>query len=182
MFTFLDALNVLTFLKPHAIYTDITDITPAALTELGVKGLIFDLDNTLVPPHTNELQPRVARWLQAIKEAGFPFIIVSNNHSVDYMKRAEHVLGVPVLGPAKKPAIPSMIQACEWLKLAPEQVAMIGDRPLTDVWAGQRAGCKTILVDPLMRANEHGFIHLLRTLERLPVAVPEGTQKRLYKR
>jgi uncharacterized protein len=174
-------LQHLQFLKPDAIYSEITHIQPEALYALGVRGLIFDLDNTIVPPHTNELQPRVARWLQGMKESGFPFIIVSNNHNIEYMKRAEHLLGVPVLGPARKPSTQAMKQALEWLKLPAEEVAMIGDRPLTDIWAGQRAGCKTILVDSLMRANEHGLIHLLRTLERLPVSVPEGTRERLYR-
>jgi uncharacterized protein len=174
-------LHILQFLKPDAIYTEITHINPKMLKALGVKGIIFDLDNTIVPPHTNELQPRIARWLQAIKEAGFPFVVVSNNHNVEYMKRSEHVLGIPVIGPAKKPSTKAMKQAFEWLKLPPEEVVMIGDRPLTDIWAGQRAGCKTILVDSLMRANEHGLIHLLRTLERLPVQVPPGTRERLYK-
>jgi uncharacterized protein len=172
----------LQFLRPDAIFTDILDITPETLQALQVRGIIFDLDNTLMPPHTSELTPCITQWLGRLKEVGFPFIIVSNNHNPGYLKRAEHVLGIPVLGPARKPSARMILQACEWLKLPPQEVVLIGDRPLTDLWSGQRAGCRTLLVDPLMRANEHGLTHLLRALERLPVRVPEGTRERLYKR
>ena len=58
------------------------------------------------------------------------------------------------------------------LELAPNQVCVVGDRPLTDIWAGQRLGATTILVDPLQRANEKGHIHVLRALERLFIQVP----------
>ena len=168
------------FLNPSYIFSDVSKISPEHLHRIGVKGIIFDLDNTLVPPHTQQLQAYVAKWLGEIKEAGFPFLVVSNNHNKQYLKEAEYLLNVPVLGPAKKPSTRYIKQAIEWLKLAPEEVVVIGDRPLTDLWSGQRAGCKTILVDPLMRANEHGFTHLLRTLERLPVCVPKDTRACLY--
>ncbi len=168
------------FLKPDYIFSDLTQLKPEHLEAIGVKGLIFDLDNTLLPPHTQQLQAYVAKWLEGLKEGGVPFIVVSNNKDVAYLKQAEHLLDVPVLGPAKKPSTRMIKQALAWLKLPPEAVAVVGDRPLTDLWSGQRAGCKTILVDPLMRANERGIIHLLRTLERLPVSVPKHTQEHLY--
>lgn len=167
------------FLKPSYIFTDITQLTVEQLREIGVEGLIFDLDNTLLPPHAPHLQDYVADWLKGIAEAGFPYVIVSNNHDKNYLKQAEHLLNVPVLGPAKKPSRKSIFKALEWLKLPSEKVAVIGDRPLTDLWGGQRAGCKTILVDPLMRADENGIKHLLRTLERLPVCRPKGGRDRL---
>jgi uncharacterized protein len=168
------------FLKPDYIFSDITQLTHEHLKAIGVKGIIFDLDNTIVPPHSAILQGYVAKWLESVKAEGVPFIIVTNNHDHDYMKQNELLLGVPVLGPAKKPSRRMIREALEWLKLPAEEVVLIGDRPLTDIWGGQRAGCKTILVDPLMRANEHGVIHLLRTLERLPVCVPNDTKKRLH--
>jgi uncharacterized protein len=169
------------FLKPVAIFTDIIQIRPEFLANLGIKGIIFDLDNTIVPPHTNQLQNRVAKWLEAIQRAGVPYAVVSNNHDAHYLQQAERLLNVPVLGPARKPSRKMILQAVDWLKLSAHEVVVIGDRPLTDLWAGQRAGCPTILVDPLMRANEHGFTHLLRTLERLPVCVPEGTDERIHR-
>ena len=168
------------FLKPNYIFSDITQLKSEHLEKIGVKGLIFDLDNTLLPPHTQQLQNYIAVWLETLQTAGFPFIIVSNNKDIAYLKQAENLLNVPVLGPAKKPSTRMIKLALDWLKLPAEAVAVVGDRPLTDVWSGQRAGCKTILVDPLMRANERGIIHLLRTLERLPVSVPKHTQEQLY--
>jgi HAD superfamily phosphatase (TIGR01668 family) len=168
------------FLKPDYIFSDLTQLKPEHLEKIGVSGLVFDLDNTLMPPHTQRLQDYVSQWLEGLCQAGFPFVVVSNNKDLAYLKQAEHLFNVPVLGPARKPSTRMIKQAIAWLQLPPQAVAVIGDRPLTDLWSGQRAGCKTILVDPLMRANERGIIHLLRTLERLPVSVPKHTQEHLY--
>jgi len=53
------------------------------------------------------------------------------------------------------------------LDLLPSQVAMVGDRPLTDIWVGQRLGLITILVDPLMKHEEAAIVQFLRKLERI---------------
>ena len=53
---------------------------------------------------------------------------------------------MPTVGMAGKPSRRGFLAALEILKLPASEVAVIGDRPLTDVWGGQRAGMKTILV------------------------------------
>ena len=50
---------------------------------------------------------------------------------------------------------------------------MVGDRPLTDIWVGQRLGIVTILVDPIMKHKEAKIIKLLRKIERLFVSSPK---------
>ncbi|MCX5921340.1 MAG: YqeG family HAD IIIA-type phosphatase [Candidatus Melainabacteria bacterium] len=160
------------FLKPDWVVLDVLRLPLDALETQGIKGFIFDLDNTIMPPHTAEISTEIREWLTSLTARGFAYIVVSNNHNIAYMKQAEDHLGVKVLGPAKKPSQTTMREALALLELAPNQVCVVGDRPLTDIWAGQRLGATTILVDPLQRANEKGHIHVLRALERLFIQVP----------
>ena len=62
----------------------------------------------------------------------------------------------------------------EILMLEAHQVVVVGDRPLTDIWAGQRQGSLTILVDPLIKHQENGLFKILRRLERLFVHSGSG--------
>jgi uncharacterized protein len=160
-------------LTPTFVITDITHLSPEALLAKGIKGLVFDLDNTIMAPHTGVVWPKITAWLQTLTGAGLPYNVVSNNKNLVYLNQAQQALGVTVFGHAKKPSTAVLAQAVAQLNLPPSQVAVVGDRPLTDIWAAQRLGCPSVLVDPLMRSHEHGIIHLLRALERLPVKAPQ---------
>jgi HAD superfamily phosphatase (TIGR01668 family) len=160
------------FLKPDWVVLDVLRLPLDALETQGIKGFIFDLDNTIMPPHTAELSEAMREWLTSLTARGFGYIVVSNNHNIAYMKQAEDHIGVPVLGPAKKPRRAILQEALTQLELPAHQVCVVGDRPLTDIWGGQRLGATTILVDPLQRAIEKGHIHVLRALERLFIQVP----------
>jgi uncharacterized protein len=160
------------FLKPDWVVLDVLLLPLGALEKAGIKGFIFDLDNTIMPPHTAEISVEMRAWLASLTARGFSYVVVSNNHNLAYMQKAEDHLGVRVLGPAKKPSQAVMLEALGLLALQPHQVCVVGDRPLTDIWAGQRLGATTILVDPLQRAKEKGHIHVLRALERLFIKVP----------
>ena len=160
------------FLKPDWVVLDVLNLPLDALAAQGVKGFIFDLDNTIMPPHTALVSDTIKQWLASLTTRGFSYIVVSNNHNVAYMQQAENHLGVPVLGPARKPSRTMLREALTQLSLPTHQVCVVGDRPLTDIWGGQRLGATTILVDPLQRAIEKGHIHVLRALERLFIQVP----------
>ena len=165
------------FLKPNLIVEDITTIDLAELKRQGIRGFIFDLDNTIMAPHTGTLEERIEAWLAILQAEGFRCLVLSNNKKADYCKMAEDVLKIPVISHAAKPRRSAFRKALEILELTAREVAMVGDRPLTDIWVGQRMGAYTILVDPLIKHSEHVYIKLLRRMERLfvlPVAKPEG--------
>ena len=159
------------FLTPTWIVPDITEMDLDALHAKGIRGFVFDLDNTLMAPHTGRLEPRIAHWLAHLAERGFRSVVVTNNKRAPYIQEAARVLGLPVLGPAGKPDTRMLRQAVTDMGLEPRQVAVVGDRPLTDIWGGQRLGASTVLVDPLTKATEHALIQFLRFLERLSVRV-----------
>lgn len=155
------------FLRPtYLIEGDVTDIDLDQLQRDGVRGLIFDLDSTLVAPHAGTLTNEVADWLSRARDK-FQVAVVSNNKRDPYIKQVQVLLDMHCIGCAAKPSIKAFLEVMEMFKLAPSEVAVVGDRPLTDVWGGQRAGMKTILVMPLKTMNEPNWIRFFRKLERV---------------
>ncbi|WP_373532683.1 YqeG family HAD IIIA-type phosphatase [Vampirovibrio sp.] len=155
------------FLKPSLIVQDITTIDRAALKAQGIRGFIFDLDNTIMAPHTGALEERIETWLVLLQAEGFKCLVLSNNKKAEYCQLAEKVLNIPVLSHAAKPRRAMFRKALEMIGLSAREVAMVGDRPLTDIWVGQRMGAYTILVDPLIKLQERRLFKVLRGLERL---------------
>lgn len=155
------------FLKPNLIVEDITTIDLESLKAHGIRGFIFDLDNTIMAPHTGTLEARIEAWLAILQAQGFQCLVLSNNKKADYCKVAEDVLKIPVISHAAKPRRSAFRKALETLGLTAREVAMVGDRPLTDIWVGQRMGAYTILVDPLIKHSERVYIKFLRRMERL---------------
>jgi uncharacterized protein len=149
----------------YLIRGDVTDIDLDLLHSDGIRGLIFDLDSTLVAPRSGRLTEDVAGWLARAKDR-FKVAVVSNNARAPYLERVRNLLEMPVIGAAAKPRRRGFMEALEMFGLPAAQVAVIGDRPLTDVWGGQRAGMKTVLVWPLKSMNEPSWLTALRKLER----------------
>jgi len=157
------------FFRPtYLIEGDVTDIQLAKLKADGVRGLIFDLDSTLVAPRSGHVTEDVERWLTEARQT-FKVAIVSNNKKEPYLEHIRSLLDMPTIGKAAKPSRKGFYDALTQLGLEPREVAVIGDRPLTDVWGGQRAGMKTVLVWPLKSMNEPSWITFFRKLERLVI-------------
>ncbi len=151
----------------------VKDIDLDTLWAQGIRGFIFDLDNTLMAPRAGIIDDEMGVWLKTIEDMGFKSVVVSNNPIRLYTEGAQKVLNMPVLGNAAKPRRKSLLRALEILEMAPQQVVVVGDRPLTDIWGGHRLGAKTILVDPLTKHQENPVVKLLRRLERIFICVPE---------
>lgn len=157
------------FLRPFIIIEDITQLDLDRLKAQGIQGFIFDLDNTLMAPHAGILDAKMQAWLATLKVEGFQCVVVSNNKRAQYVQAVEKVLDFPIIGNAKKPRRKYLRQALRMMNLMPQQIAVVGDRPLTDIWGGQRLGAFTILVDPLTKHKEGFLIKCLRKLERFCV-------------
>ena len=151
------------FLKPTLIYNDdVTKVSINELKKLNIEGLILDLDNTIMAPKSARLELHVKYWLDAMK-MNFKIVILSNNKKAFYLEAVRQVLDLPVIGFAKKPW--SVDEALDILKLPNDKIAVIGDRPLTDIWLGQRFGFKTVLVRSLTAHIEPKWKFYLRKLE-----------------
>ncbi|MEB3286736.1 MAG: YqeG family HAD IIIA-type phosphatase [Vampirovibrionales bacterium] len=161
------------FLKPNEVIRgDVTRIDLNALWAKGIRGFIFDLDNTLMAPHAGVIRADVASWLANLNSAGFKSFLLTNNKRELYSTQAAALLNMPVIWYAAKPNPTKFNEALELLQLPPSAVAVVGDRPLTDIWGGQRIGAYTILVDPLIKDEESKLIQYLRALERAFIQAP----------
>lgn len=153
-------------LRPtYLIPGDVTDIDLSLLKSDGIRGLIFDLDSTLMAPHSGALTSQVESWLARARQ-DFKVAVVSNNKRQEYLEKVKDLLDMPVIGRAAKPRRWSFNEIRTIFELPPAEVAVIGDRPLTDILGGQRAGMKTVLVYPLKTMQEPRWVTMFRNLER----------------
>ncbi len=148
-------------MKVDSIY----EIDLEALLDQGFRGIITDLDNTLVGAREPEATPQLLEWLKILDKHGFRVVIVSNNRQ-PRVERFAKPLGMPFVYKAKKPLRTSFKKALQLLDLPPQQVVVIGDQMMTDVFGGNRMGLFTILVQPIAPQDEGFGTRINRTLER----------------
>lgn len=139
---------------PNEYVNSIFEITPAFLKEKNIKGIITDLDNTLVEWDRPLATPELTAWFKEMRESGIQIVILSNNNEKRVHKFAEP-LGIPYFYKARKPLGKAFQKALHTMNLPQEETVMIGDQLLTDIFGGNRAGFYTILVVPV--AQTDGF-------------------------
>lgn len=141
-------------------------IDPQVLRRKGIRGILIDLDNTLVPWRSTEVVEDVRQWLSKVKECGLQVCIVSNAASSCRVARMSDWLGLPNIPRSFKPRRRGFRRGLQLMGLRPHEVAVIGDQIFTDVLGGNRLGAFTILVQPL---SHRDFIStkFVRLIERL---------------
>jgi hypothetical protein len=137
-------------LQPTLVLHDcILKLTPEILESHGLKGLVLDVDETLVPRRVRDVSPELLQWLAEIKGV-VSLWLVSNNLSRARIGRIAQSLDIPYILGARKPSRRKIRQAVNAMELPFNQVAMVGDRLFTDILAGNRLGMFTILVEPMI--------------------------------
>ena len=163
---------------PHYKVKDIAKINPEKLYELGIKGLVFDKDNTLTAPYSNKIYPAIASAFEEFKYWFEDNIVILSNsagtcddpQNVDALT-IERDLGIKViLHDAKKPggiySLMKYFNSDLKLGINPSDLAMFGDRVLTDVVFGNRHEMLTIYVQPFTSMNDNFFATCSRGFER----------------
>ncbi|MFC4738191.1 YqeG family HAD IIIA-type phosphatase [Bacillus daqingensis] len=137
---------------PNEYVQSVYDIDTANLKKLGIRGIITDLDNTLVEWDRKEATDELLNWLEMLRNEGFEVVIVSNNNEKRvHTFAAPH--GLTFIHSAKKPFSRAFRAACKLMKLKHEETVVIGDQLLTDILGGNRAGFRTILVVPVAQTD-----------------------------
>lgn len=140
--------------SPNSYKQSIFEITPEFLKSHGIKGIITDLDNTLVEWDRMQATEEVIEWFENMRKHGIQIAIVSNNNEQRVGDFA-NPHGILFFHRAKKPSIVQFEKATESFGLKRNEVCMIGDQLLTDIFGGNRFGVHTILVQPV--ASTDGF-------------------------
>lgn len=155
----------LKLLLPDLYVDSIYHIDLAALKNRGIKGIITDLDNTLIEWDRPSATPDLEKWFEEVNQAGFKLVIVSNNNSERVGKFAQP-LGLPFIHNAKKPFRFSFERAQEMMGLKAEEVVVIGDQLFTDILGGNRHHLYTILVLPVAQTDGF-FTRFNRRMEKI---------------
>lgn len=134
------------------------------LYRMGYRGLIFDIDNTLVP-HGAPTDSRSDALFMRLKAIGFDTCLISNNQEPRVKPFAEAV-GSKFVCNAHKPSTKNYKKAMELMRTDPQTTIFIGDQLFTDVWGAKRTGIKSILVRPIHPKEEIQIV-LKRYLEKI---------------
>lgn len=165
----------LNLLYPKMYVSSVTDIDPGDLYGRGIRCVLFDLDNTVVPRDKNELPPEVARWIGRLREKSIKVCVISNN-GPGRVGRVSGMEDIPSVCRAIKPRKHPFRKAMNMLGVIPEETAVVGDQVFTDILGGNRLGLYTILVVP-MPGKEYWATEMInRRLERL---VLSGIKKKV---
>ncbi|MDY0405508.1 YqeG family HAD IIIA-type phosphatase [Virgibacillus sp. 179-BFC.A HS] len=155
---------MLNLFLPNQHVKSIFDIKPAELTEKGIKGIITDLDNTLVAWNQPEATPEITEWFNQMKEHHIKVTIVSNNNQERVQFFCEP-LSAPFIFRARKPLRRAFRKATKKMGLKNDEVVVIGDQLMTDIFGGNVAGLYTILVVPILQTDGK-LTRLNRKIER----------------
>ena len=137
---------------PDMYQQSIYSIDYKKLLSRGIKCLLFDLDNTVVPIKMKEPNQKVKDLFNELKELGFKIIIFSNSPK-SRLKPFKEELKVDCSASTKKPKVKKFLQVLDIYGFAVSEVAIIGDEILTDVLGGNRIGITTILVNPISKKD-----------------------------
>lgn len=146
-------------------YLDSTyEIDFEQLYEDGYRGIIFDIDNTLVP-HNAPADERSKKLLNYLRDRGFKIVLLSNNSKarVEMFNEDLHLDCIPM---GAKPFLKNYKKAMEIMGTAKDNTFFVGDQLFTDVWGAKRLGIRSILVKPI-NAREEIQIVLKRKLENI---------------
>lgn len=137
---------------PNEHVKSVLDINPVELKEKGIKGIITDLDNTLVEWDRPNATPQLIKWFDEVRKQAILVTIVSNNNE-ERVKSFSDPLKIPFIFRARKPMVLAFKKAISQMGIKKEETVVIGDQLLTDVFGGNRGGFHTILVVPVAQTD-----------------------------
>ena len=151
-------------LLPKIIAPHLTDITPELLRERGIRLLMLDFDNTIVPYTTDVPTEQMMAWLDRMKQTDIAVCIVSNSRK-DRVPRFCREHGLDCITHAKKPFSRGIRECLEKYGIPAGEAALVGDQIYTDTLGANCAGVTSILVSAI---DNHNFWLKARHVLELP--------------
>jgi len=163
-------------LKPKVYVDSICNIDLNKLIKTKkIKGIIVDLDNTLIAWGEKEVSQKNIDWVNEAKKLGLKICIVSNTNSKRVAEFAK-IFDVPYHSKYFKPFSIAFNNGLKILDTKKSETVVIGDQIFTDIWGGNRLKLLTILVTPIVKKNFIGtFLH--RNLEKIIISFWLKTDK-----
>ena len=135
-------------LYPKAYFKKVTDITVEFLNENNIKGLMLDIDNTLLDYDLNIIEG-LEVWHKQMVDNGIKTIILSNSNKEKKAKLIAEKIDIDYILFAMKPLKRGFVKAKKKLELEEKNLAIVGDQIFTDVIGGNSLKIFSILVEPL---------------------------------
>ena len=154
----------MSFLYPGEYIDSTYSIDFDKLYKEGYRGIIFDIDNTLVT-HGSPADERAIALFKHLKELGFSCLVLSNNKEPRVKSFAKQV-GIKYIYKAGKPKPSGYRAAMERLGTDTKNTLFVGDQIFTDIYGAKRAGIRSILVKPIHPKEEIQIV-LKRYLEKI---------------
>lgn len=144
----------------------------------GYRGIIFDIDNTLVE-HGKDADERAKKLFEHLKQLGFASCLLSNNKQ-ERVLRFNSEIQTNYIYNAHKPAGANYRKAMELMNTNLDNTIFVGDQLFTDVWGAKRIGMRNILVSPIDEKEEIQIV-LKRYLEKIVLYFYEKENKNSWK-
>lgn len=141
------------------------DVPHEELEAAGIRGLIVDLDNTLLGFRETELGDEHISWVARAHDRGFRIVMLSNNFSERVTGLAAR-LQVECIPNALKPLPFGFLRAKRRLQMSRREIAVVGDQLFTDVLGGKLCGLYTILTEPI-ELKDFAVTRVFRYFERI---------------
>jgi len=140
---------------PHLRVRDISRINPEKLKQCGIKGIVFDKDNTLTIPYESSIHPRIQESFKHFCSVYKDQMVICSNFAgtkddLGYKKarKIEDDLGISVLRhKQKKPGGIECVR--DYFDCSLSELVVFGDRIITDVVFANKYGMLSILTEPL---------------------------------
>ena len=149
---------------PAMITDRLTDLTPRDLTERGIRLVMLDFDNTVVPYTTDTPAKEMERWLRQMAASEFFLCVVSNSHK-DRVKKFCAAYGIDCITHARKPFSGGIRRCLDRYGVPPENAVLVGDQIYTDTLGGNLCGVQTVLVGAI---HNHNFWLKARHVLEMP--------------
>ena len=151
-------------LLPFAVTECLTDLTPEYLKDQGIRLLMLDFDNTVVPYTTSDPTDEMAAWLKRMTQTDITLCVVSNSRK-DRVKLFCEKWQIPCITHANKPFPKGIRQCLAGFDVPPEACALVGDQIFTDTLGANVCGVRPILVKAI---NNHNIWLKLRHIAEKP--------------
>ena len=151
-------------LLPWVMTRAVTDLTPEYLQSKGIRLLMLDFDNTIVPYTTNVPTEQMQTWLHTMLQSDIQLCVVSNSRK-DRVKIFCEKWGIACITHANKPFSKGIRECLNRFDLRPEECALAGDQIFTDTFGANNAGVIPILVRAI---DNHNIWLKLRHVAELP--------------
>ena len=151
-------------LYPKEYFNSVKDISLELLRKNNIRGLILDVDNTLINLD-RKMPVGVSDWAKNLKANGIRICILSNSNKIKKVEEVAKIIEVPYIFFGKKPLKKGFLRAKEILKLNNENIAVVGDQIFTDIIGANRCNMFSILVKPI-EEKDYLITRIKRPIEK----------------